>query len=868
MRNLILTALVSFFYINSNAATIVVNNLNDSGTGSLRKAVSDAVDNDVIRFNPNLVSGGNATIQLASEIMVSSKEITIKGLYNNSDTLFISGENSSRIFNVDIGSNWFTLDSVSLINGNAQNGGAIRFFDSGILVIENCFFNNNVATISGGAIYCETTSTSSTPTFTFSLYRIYTSTFSNNSAQIGSGGAISYNAPTSPYWGNFPVIDCSGFNNSAGGSGGFLYSTMNLKCEILLNRGDFYNNQCVGNGGFLYYQCLNDEALVRVSSCNVENNSAENGGGIYAKALNNRATIILTASTFSNNTAVTDGGAAKSESNIGLAQIQSSRCTIDNNTAGSNGGGLCSSAAWSIVQIGYSTLSNNTAAKGGAVYSFSSNPTTDGLAILSQSTCYNNIATDNIGNGIYCEAIPAQDCSVNLRSSIVFNGANNIYASNNEVNSSGYNILNNSMTGVLSTDQTNVDSTDLNLLPLANYGGSTQTHLPGPFSVAINMGVPNDPSDAQNDTLTGIRDVGAAENRNVYWIDTLSGCNSFTWVDGNTYVEDTLGALHTFTGALNTGFDSIVKLNLELSYSTSSSISQFTCTDYTSPSGNYTWTTTGIYNDTIPNAVGCDSIITVDLNVSTETQASFTQNICESMISPSGSYTWTTSGTYMDTIPNNQGCDSIMTFNLTVNFPNSGTDVITACDAYTWIDGNTYTSSNNSVTYTSTNQVGCDSIVSLDLTINSVDATVNINVPHLAADVAGASYQWLDCGDSFSPINGETSQLFTAVNNGSYALEIAKNGCTDTSTCILIDNIGLSQEQLTSIKLYPNPTKGWITIEKQGEATVPFEIRDLTGRVIHKGSLSIPETTIDLSNFSNQIYLLDLGERTIRFIKQ
>ena len=44
------------------------------------------------------------------------------------------------------------------------------------------------------------------------------------------------------------------------------------------------------------------------------------------------------------------------------------------------------------------------------------------------------------------------------------------------------------------------------------------------------------------------------------------------------------------------------------------------------------------------------------------------------------------------------GCDSLVTFDLTIGTSNTGTDVQTACDSYTWIDGNTYTTSNNSAT--------------------------------------------------------------------------------------------------------------------------------------------------------------------------
>jgi gliding motility-associated-like protein len=70
-------------------------------------------------------------------------------------------------------------------------------------------------------------------------------------------------------------------------------------------------------------------------------------------------------------------------------------------------------------------------------------------------------------------------------------------------------------------------------------------------------------------------------------------------------------------------------------------------------------------------------------------------------------------------LSNTAGCDSTVTLNLTITNSNTGTDVITSCDSYTWIDGNTYTSSNNSATVVLSNAAGCDSTVTLDLTINN-----------------------------------------------------------------------------------------------------------------------------------------------------
>ena len=104
---------------------------------------------------------------------------------------------------------------------------------------------------------------------------------------------------------------------------------------------------------------------------------------------------------------------------------------------------------------------------------------------------------------------------------------------------------------------------------------------------------------------------------------------------------------------------------------TSSTINESLCdgATYTSPSGNYTWTNSGAYMDTIQNSVGCDSVISINIITGVETNSSINAVLCPgtSYTSPSGNYTWTTGGTYSDTIPNALGCDSVITVNLTTS---------------------------------------------------------------------------------------------------------------------------------------------------------------------------------------------------------
>ncbi|MCH2024015.1 MAG: fibronectin type III domain-containing protein, partial [Saprospiraceae bacterium] len=109
-------------------------------------------------------------------------------------------------------------------------------------------------------------------------------------------------------------------------------------------------------------------------------------------------------------------------------------------------------------------------------------------------------------------------------------------------------------------------------------------------------------------------------------------------------------------------------------------------------------------------------------------------------------------------------------WNLSISCPTTyGTDVQQACNSYTWMDGNTYTASNNSATYTMINAEGCDSIVTLDLTINLPTSNSSI-------ETACDSYTW--------PVNGQTY-----TSDGVYTdVSTSPDGCTHTETLDLTIN--------------------------------------------------------------------------------
>lgn len=118
-------------------------------------------------------------------------------------------------------------------------------------------------------------------------------------------------------------------------------------------------------------------------------------------------------------------------------------------------------------------------------------------------------------------------------------------------------------------------------------------------------------------------------------------------------------------------------------------------------------------------------------------------------------------------------------------------------------------------------ELNCTNAVLVD------NGTLWVNTPN-------SSYQWLDCSTGFTAIPGATSQLFTPVSNGSYAVVTGNGECLDTSACYAVNNIGLHEAVSQSmVHCYPNPTKGnVIVILPEVAQTVQFEVFNAQGQLV------------------------------------
>ena len=189
----------------------------------------------------------------------------------------------------------------------------------------------------------------------------------------------------------------------------------------------------------------------------------------------------------------------------------------------------------------------------------------------------------------------------------------------------------------------------------------------------------------------------------------------------------------------------------------------------------------------------------------------------------------------------------------------------------------------NSATYTTINlstttfyrvevsQSGFSTVYSntITITVNPLPTVTNSITNTLTANQPGATYQWLDCGNAYTAITGETSQNFTAVVNGNYAVSVTKGGCTDTSACTVVSTIGIDEIKNTpGFTLFPSPATDMIIITANHELIgKDYFVTDEVGKLVLSGKLLSEKSTVHINELARGIYIFTIMNHSLKMIK-
>ena len=197
---------------------------------------------------------------------------------------------------------------------------------------------------------------------------------------------------------------------------------------------------------------------------------------------------------------------------------------------------------------------------------------------------------------------------------------------------------------------------------------------------------------------------------------TAFACNTFDWYEHTGITESTETLTHTFTNA--SGCDSVVTLHLTVGHSNTGDTTAFACNTFDwYEHGGITESTESLTH-TFTNASGCDSVVTLHLTVGHSNTGDTTAFACNTFDWYEHTGITESTETLTHTFTNASGCDSIVTLHLTVGHSNTGDTTAVACDTFDWYEHTGITQSTETLTHTFTNASGCDSVVALHLTVH------------------------------------------------------------------------------------------------------------------------------------------------------
>ncbi len=303
----------------------------------------------------------------------------------------------------------------------------------------------------------------------------------------------------------------------------------------------------------------------------------------------------------------------------------------------------------------------------------------------------------------------------------------------------------------------------------------------------------------------------------------------------------------TYSDTLQTinGCDSVIVLTLSVNPVYHDTINVAICEGSVYTENGFNESEAGTYTQNLQTVNDCDSIVTLNLTVNSALTSIIDAEICEGTTYSENGFEQSEAGTYTQTLQTSNGCDSIVTLNLSMKPNSTTTFTATVCEGTVYTENGFNASETGIYTRTMESANGCDSTITLDLTVNP-----SYQIGVLAIINRGETY---------------TNFGFNESEAGTYTQHLQTvDGCDSTIMLTLVVMMSLDDATVDekAFIFYPNPAKDFVILEFETlHESERVQIFDMRGRRVKTAEAGAgkKQMQIDVSDLSEGTYIIRFG---------
>ena len=322
-----------------------------------------------------------------------------------------------------------------------------------------------------------------------------------------------------------------------------------------------------------------------------------------------------------------------------------------------------------------------------------------------------------------------------------------------------------------------------------------------------------------------------------------------TICEGTTYDfhgrDLTQAGIYSDTLQTVNGCDSVIVLTLSVNPVYHDTINAEICEGSVYTENGFNESEAGTYTQNLQTVNDCDSIITLNLTVNSALTSIIDAEICEGTTYSENGFEQSEAGTYTQTLQTSNGCDSIVTLNLSMKPNSTTTFTATVCEGTVYTENGFNASETGIYTRTMESANGCDSTITLDLTVNP-----SYQIGVLAIINRGETY---------------TNFGFNESEAGTYTQHLQTvDGCDSTIMLTLVVMMSLDDATVDekAFIFYPNPAKDFVILEFETlHESERVQIFDMRGRRVKTAEAGAgkKQMQIDVSDLSEGTYIIRFG---------